>query len=91
MSYQKCRPLLKASLIESESFLDLPYEYTVEDINILKTYLPKGIEFMGMDFVDDIQEFPKLKNKIISVNSVNPKTKQKLVFTPLKNYEVFCW
>ena len=46
---------------------------------------------MGMDFVDNVQEFPKLKNKILSVNSTNPKTKQKLVFKPLKNYEVFCW
>ena len=68
INISKCRPLLKTSFCEE--YVDVPYSYTYEQINNLKVHLPKGIKFMGIDFVDGNHDAPKLKNKIIAVNSV---------------------
>lgn len=53
------------------------YEYSVDDVNAIKSYLPKGIKLMGIDFVDRVGDVPKMRNKVICVNGVDVSRENK--------------
>ena len=43
------RPLLRSTFSEDDEYVELGYDYNLESINNMKSYLPKSVKFMGVD------------------------------------------